>query len=203
MDRSGKESFIRVATIADAPMLLEIYAPYVKNTAITFEYDVPSEEEFKRRIEHILRKYPYLVAESNGEIVGYAYAGPFHERPAYEWAVETSIYVRQDKKHLGIGKQLYGELEKFLKLQNILNLNACIAYPEIEDEYLTKNSVQFHRHLGYETVGEFHKCGFKFNRWYNVVWMEKQIGEHSEQPLPVKSFAEIICPSIRRVWGVD
>ena len=183
---------IRTATVADVPALLEIYAPYVMNTAITFEYEVPTEEEFRRRVEHVLSKYPYLVAERRGEIVGYAYASTFHTRPAYGWAVETSIYIRQDKKRLGIGKELYEELERLLRLQNILNLNACIAYPEIEDEYLTKNSVQFHQHLGYERIGEFHKCGFKFNRWYNMVWMEKHIGGHSDNPLPVKSYGEIM-----------
>ena len=184
------EIIIRTATPEDAKELLEIYAPYVKNTAITFEYEVPSEDEFKKRIEQVLEKYPYLVAENNGEIVGYAYASAFHSRAAYQWGVETSIYVKKCKRNSGIGKVLYQELERILKLQNILNLNACIAYPEVEDEYLTKNSVEFHQHLGYELIGEFHKCGYKFNRWYNMVWMEKHIGEHSEEPLPVIPFRE-------------
>lgn len=186
-----EDVFIRIATAEDASALLQIYAPYVKNTAITFEYNVPSEDEFRRRIECVLNRYPYLVAEIDGEIVGYAYATAFHERPAYGWGVETSIYVKQDMKKRGIGKALYMELERLLTLQNILNLNACIAYPETEDEYLTKNSVSFHQHLGYRLVGEFYKCGFKFNRWYNVVWMEKHIGVHSDNPLKVKSFNEI------------
>ena len=186
-----EDVFIRIATAEDASALLQIYAPYVKNTAITFEYNVPSEDEFRRRIECVLNRYPYLVAEIDGEIVGYAYATAFHERPAYGWGVETSIYVKQDMKKRGIGKALYMELERLLALQNILNLNACIAYPETEDEYLTKNSVSFHQHLGYRLVGEFYKCGFKFNRWYNVVWMEKHIGVHSDNPLKVKTFNEI------------
>ena len=171
-----KEVRIRIATIEDAKELLEIYGPYVENTAITFEYEVPSQDEFKKRIENILNKYPYLVAENQGEIVGYAYASSFHSRAAYQWSVETSIYIKQDQRNSGVGKALYQELERILKLQNILNLNACIAYPETEDEYLTKNSVEFHEHLGYRMVGEFHKCGYKFDRWYNMVWMEKHIG---------------------------
>lgn len=187
-----KEVRIRIATIEDTKELLEIYAPYVKSTAITFEYEVPSKDEFKRRIENILNKYPYLVAENQGEIVGYAYASSFHSRAAYQWSVETSIYIKQEQKNLGIGKALYLELERLLKLQNILNLNACIAYPETEDEYLTKNSVEFHEHLGYRMVGEFHKCGYKFDRWYNMVWMEKHIGEHLEEPLPVVPFKELM-----------
>ena len=190
-----KETIIRIATIEDAKALLEIYAPYVKNTAITFEYEVPSEDEFKKRIEKTLNKYPYLVAENQGEIVGYAYASAFHSRAAYQWDVETSIYIKQDQRNSGVGKALYLELERLLKLQNILNLNACIAYPETEDEYLTKNSVEFHEHLGYQMVGEFHKCGYKFDRWYNMVWMEKHIGEHLEKPLSVISFKEIMAQS--------
>ena len=182
---------IRTASAADAPALLKIYRPYVENTAITFEYDVPSTEEFASRIQHTLRKYPYLVAEEKGTLLGYAYAGPFHERPAYDWAVETSIYVDQSCRKMGIGGKLHHALEEVLKLQGILTLNACIAYPEAEDEYLTKNSVEFHRHLGYDMVGEFHNCGYKFDRWYHMVWMEKMIGEHrSGQDFP-KKFPQI------------
>lgn len=182
---------IRVVTKEDAKELLEIYRPYVEKTAITFEWEVPSLQEFEERIEHVLEKYPYLAAVREDEIVGYAYAGSFHTRAAYDWAVETTVYVREDQKKTGVGKQLYLALEKALALQNILNLNACIGYPEVEDEHLTKNSVQFHDHLGYRFVGEFYKCGYKFGRWYNMVWMEKFIGEHTEKPLAVKRFREI------------
>lgn len=177
---------IRMATPADAQILLDIYAPYVENTAITFEYDVPSVKEFTSRIEHTLIKYPYLVAEENGKILGYAYASPFHDRPAYDWAVETSIYVDQTIRHLGIGRKLHDALENTLRDQGILNMNACIAYPPEEDEYLDKNSVEFHSHMGYRLVGEFYKCGYKFNRWYNMVWMEKLIGEHLSDQKPPK-----------------
>lgn len=185
-----KEWVIRTAKTEEARKLLEIYAPYVIDTAITFEYDVPSVEEFQRRIENTLQKYPYLVAECNGEILGYAYASSFHTRAAYAWAVETSVYVRLDRKKLGIGKALYEELERQLKMQNILNLYACIAYPQEEDEHLTKDSVRFHERMGFELIGEFHQCGFKFNRWYNMVWMEKHIGEHVGEPYAVKRFGE-------------
>lgn len=182
---------IRIAVKEDAYKLLEIYKPYVERTAITFEYDVPSVQEFEERIMHILEKYPYLVAERNGEIVGYAYAGSFHSRAAYGWAVETTVYVRQDQKKTGIGKKLYDALEKVLAAQNILNLNACIAYPVKKDAYLTKNSVQFHEHLGYRFVGEFQKCGYKFGHWYNMVWMEKHIGEHPDNPPEVKCLEDV------------
>ena len=177
---------IRMANPADAQALLNIYAPYVINTAITFEYDVPSVEEFASRIAHSLEKYPYLIAEEGGNILGYAYASPFHDRPAYDCAVETSIYVDQNIKHRGIGRKLHDALESTLREQGILNMNACIAYPPEEDEHLDKNSVEFHAHMGYRLVGEFYKCGYKFNRWYNMVWMEKLIGEHLSDQKPPK-----------------
>ncbi len=182
---------IRIATLEDAKRLLDIYTPYIEKTAITFEYSIPSIEEFKSRISNTLNKYPYLVAEKDNKILGYAYASPFKERAAYDWAVETTIYVDKDMRKMGIGKILYDSLEKVLLAQNILNLNACIAYPIIEDEYLTKNSVNFHKHLGYRLVGEFYQCGYKFNRWYNMVWMEKHIGSHIKNQPPIKTFEEV------------
>lgn len=181
---------IRTATLSDAQALLNIYSPYVEHTAITFEYDVPSVEEFASRIKNTLQKYPYLVAEKNGRLLGYAYASPFHERPAYDWAVETSIYVDQNIKHQGIGRRLHDALEDALRSQGILNMNACIAYPPEEDEYLDKNSVEFHTHMGYRLVGEFYKCGYKFHRWYNMVWMEKLLDPEVKHPKPIKWMEE-------------
>mgnify|MGYP002524580912 CR=1 FL=1 len=169
---------IRKAVPNDAEALLKIYAPYVKDTAVTFEYDVPTIGEFKNRIANITKKYPYLVAIRDNKIVGYTYANTFKDRAAYDYAVETTVYVDKSCKKSGIGKALYLELEKALAAKNIINLYACIAYPENDDEYLTKNSVQFHEHLGYKLVGRFHKCGYKFGRWYDMVWMEKFLSAH-------------------------
>jgi len=182
---------IRAAKAADAPALLGIYAPYVRETAITFEHDVPSEDEFRSRIENTLALYPYLFAEECGEILGYAYAWRFRTRQAYAWDAETSIYIRTDKRKSGIGRMLYEELEKILSMQGVLNLYAGVAYAEKEDEYLTKNSYDFHLHMGYRTAGIFSRCGFKFNRWYDVAWLEKYLGGHCENPPPVKPFSEI------------
>ena len=112
MSTLKKEIVIRVAALDDAEELLEIYAPYVRETAITFEYEVPSPEEFRERIAHTLEKYPYLVAEHDGKIEGYAYVSPFKERAAYAWAVETSIYVDQNCKRMGIGKNLHSTLSE-------------------------------------------------------------------------------------------
>lgn len=182
---------IRTASEADAEQLLKIYRPYVENTAITFEYEVPSVEEFAGRIQNTLKRYPYLVAETGEGVVGYAYVSAFKERAAYDWSVETSIYVSTDKKQLGIGRQLYEALEKILNKQGILNVNACIAYPKEEDEHLTLDSVHFHEKLGYQMVGRFHDSGYKFNRWYDMVWMEKMIGEHLENQPGIILFPDL------------
>lgn len=182
---------IRIAREEDAPALLHIYAPYVKDTAITFEYDAPSEAEFRARIRRVQERYPYLVAESGGEVLGYAYVGAFKERAAYDWAVETSVYVDRARRRDGVGGRLYARLEECLRVQGILNLNACIAYPEPEDEYLTQDSVKFHERLGYRMAGRFHRCGYKFGRWYDMVWMEKEIGPHLAQQPPIRSFPEV------------
>lgn len=173
---------IREGQVEDAEALLAIYAPYVEHTAITFEYEVPTPEEFAERIRQTKKQYPYLAAEQDGKLLGYAYAGQFHAREAYAWAVETSIYVAEDCKHMGIGGRLHAALEEALKSQGFLNMNACIAYVPKEDEYLTNNSVEFHAHLGYRMVGQFYQCGYKFGRWYDMVWMEKLIGEHGANP---------------------
>ena len=169
---------IRSAAPPDAARLLQIYAYYVANTAISFEYEVPTVEEFRSRIVNTLQKYPYIVLEEDGVIQGYAYAGAFKSRAAYRHSCEVSIYVDREAGGKGYGRSLYEALEKELKARGILNLYACVAVPIVEDEYLTHNSEQFHQHLGYRRVGEFRKCACKFNRWYNMVWMEKIIGEH-------------------------
>lgn len=168
---------IRDVKNTDIPFLLQIYDYYVKNTAISFEYQTPSVLEFKNRIEKITRHYPYLVAIIDNKIVGYAYARSMSDRDAYMYCCELSVYVDKSATKCGVGKALYKELEKRLHDIGILNLYACIASPICEDEYLTDNSVRFHEHMGFKKVGEFHKCGYKFKRWYNIVWMEKIIKE--------------------------
>ncbi|MFR2320066.1 MAG: N-acetyltransferase family protein [Enterocloster sp.] len=182
---------IQVASVDDAEELLAIYAPYVEKTAITFEYEIPSIEEFKGRIAHVLERFPYLKAVEAGKILGYAYVSPFKERAAYSWAVETSIYVDENVKHKGVGRKLHEALETVLKEQGILNMEACIGYPEEEDGYLDKNSARFHAHMGYRMVGEFKKCGYKFDRWYNMVWMEHIIGEHQTHMAYPERFPQI------------
>lgn len=179
-------AIVRDASLEDAPRILEIYAYYVENTAITFEYDVPSPEEFEGRMRRTMERYPYLVIEKDGIIEGYAYAGPFVGRAAYDWSSELTIYLAHDARGEGFGRKLYESLEERLKSMGILNLYACIGYPRLDDEYLTQNSAQFHTHLGFELVGTFHDCGYKFGRWYDMIWMEKIIGTHTNDMRPVR-----------------
>ena len=197
----GNEIEIRVATPDDADALLAVYAPYVTDTAISFECEVPTVEEFRCRIARTLERYPYLVALQDGKIAGYAYAGPFVGRAAYDWSVETSIYVARHARRSGLGRALYTALENILREMGVLNLNACIGYPKKEDEYLTTNSVDYHRHLGYAWVGRFHDSGCKFGRWYDMVWMEKIIGNHPENPEPIRPFPEVRA-IIRECYGI-
>ena len=198
MDASGL--YLRPACPSDAPALRAIYAPYVEKTAITFEYTVPDVGEFAARMHTTLRRYPYLVAMRGGEIVGYAYAGAFGERVAYAWAAEMSIYLREDQRRQGTGRRLYAALEALLRAQHVQTLYACIAYPNgSDDAHLTKNSAQFHAHLGYRLVGEFSRCGYKFGTWYSMVWMEKHIGAHEAAPQPVLPFPELAPETVRGI----
>lgn len=251
----------RVARPEDAEALLAIYAPYVEETAITFEYEVPSVEAFRARIAHTLETYPYIVAieeqEANAgtldadgvpassapasgadtvtgahrtseHIIGYAYVGRLHERAAYDWSVETSIYVDRRARKQGLGRQLYERLEAILRAMHIISVNACIAYPGTinaaadvasavdrsqtdlregtadsdasigEDPYLNTNSPDFHAHLGYRLVGHFHACAYKFDRWYDMIWMEKWIAPHPAKPEAMIPFLELPAEVVER-----
>ena len=184
---------IRKATENDAEALLNIYAYYVANTAVSFEYEVPTLEEFTNRIKTTLPNYPYLVAVADGRIAGYIYAGRLGTRAAYAWSAITSIYIDKQFHGMGIGKKLYAELERILKKQNVVNVYARVAEPIEEDEYLTNNSALFHKAIGYEVSGRWHKCGNKFGRWYNLIEMEKIIGEHICPPkefIPYENLSE-------------
>ena len=182
---------IRNATMDDAGRILAIYDYYVKNTAVTFEYNTPSLTEFKRRMEKTMLRYPYLVIEEDGVIRGYAYAGALNERAAYDWSCETTIYLDRTRRKCGMGCKLYEALEDALGKMGVLNLYACSGSPEQDDEYLTKNSAEFHAHLGFTEVGRFHKCGYKFGRWYHMIWMGKTIGEHRDNQRPVTNYPDL------------
>ena len=176
---------IRQCLLSDAERLIEVYAPYVQDTAVSFEYDVPSIEEFQQRIRSTLQKFPYIAAVQNGKIIGYAYASPFKLREAYKYSVELSIYLSGECRRKGVGSRLYGLLEQILAAQGILNLNVCIAVPKVPDVHLNFDSLRFHERMGYTLVGTFHNSGYKFDTWYDMVWMEKMIGPHKTPQQPV------------------
>ena len=166
---------IRSATPGDAAAIWSIYRYYVEHTAISFEITMPTQEQIRQRIEKVLCGFPYLVAELNGKVIGYAYAGHFIPREAYYHCAEVSIYISRENHRSGIGRMLYDALIGQLRDQGITQIYACIGVPEIEDEYLTNNSAQFHAHMGFREVGRFCNSGKKFGRFYHMIWMEKLI----------------------------
>lgn len=179
---------VRDAELKDAGRILDIYAYYVQNTAVTFECDIPGLPEFEDRMRNTMKRYPYLVIEKDGQVQGYAYAGAFIGRAAYDWSCELTIYLDPCMQKCGLGRRLYEALEERLGEMGILNLYACIAFTETEDEYLDQNSADFHAHLGFSKAGLFQRCGYKFGRWYDMIWMEKVIGEHRRNQPPVKLY---------------
>lgn len=171
---------IRLAKPSDARSLLDIYAPYVENTAITFEYEVPTIEDFAIRIEKTLGKYPYLVAEEDGVVLGYAYASTYYARAAYDQAVELSVYVSQDARGKGVGSKLYDALEDLLDQMGYVHFLACISLPN-------EASLALHRKRGYQQVAHFPKIGYKFNRWHDIVWLQKSLDKEAR---PIKLLKE-------------
>lgn len=175
--------------------MLAIYAPYVERTSVSFEYDVPSREEFHSRLHRVQSFYPWLVAEAGGRVLGYVYASRFHPRAAYDWSVETSIYLDEHVRGRGLGRRLYDALETCLKAQGVLTAYACIAHAPEPDEYLDHASILFHERMGYRLTGTFPNCGYKFGRWYGMVWMEKRLvapdAPESLRPAPLLPFPEV------------
>ena len=167
---------IRPATEADAAEILNIYAPYITDTAITFEYDVPTLEEFTGRIRHTLEKYPYLVAEQNGKILGYAYVGPFHDRAAYDWAVESTIYCAPDARGFGVGDTLYRALLDILDGMGYWNVYALVADPNPASE-------RIHARLGFTCVGREPHTAYKFG-WLGLStwWLPLRRGNEKPEP---------------------
>ncbi|WP_405726666.1 GNAT family N-acetyltransferase [Anaerotignum sp.] len=175
---------LRLVTVADAAELVSIYAPYVEQTAVTYEYEVPSVEEFQGRIANTTKNYPYLAAVENGVILGYAYASAFHPRAAFRWTAEVTVYLRKEAHGRGIGRMLYEALEEKLKQQNVQTAIALIADPNPE-------SVAFHEKMGYRVAGRLTNCAYKLGQWRGMYYMEKFLGEHAGEPTPFCSCSEI------------
>ncbi|WP_155971739.1 GNAT family N-acetyltransferase [Streptococcus ruminantium] len=161
---------IRSVRPSDVEELVAIYAPYVEETVITFETQVPTATEFADRIEKILEKFPYLVAEEEGRILGYAYASTYYPRAAYDWTVELSIYISQKARGQGIGNLLYSHLEKELIARGFKNFMACISLPN-------PASLALHEKMGYKQVAHLKKVGYKFGNWHDIVWLQKSLVE--------------------------
>jgi len=169
------EIIIRPVTPEDAEELVSIYAPYVLETAVTYEYEVPSVEEFRGRIGNTIKNYPYLAAVEDGIILGYAYASAFHPRAAFRWSAEVTVYLRKEAHGRGIGRMLYEALEVILKKQNVQTVIALIADPNLE-------SVAFHEKLGYRVAGRLTNCAYKLGQWRGMYYMEKFLGTHDGEP---------------------
>lgn len=166
---------IREVRKEDTGKIREIYAPYIMNTAITFRDELSDFEENKKEIKAISESHAYVVAEEDGEILGYAYAAPIRSQMAYLHSVETSIYLKPAAKGKNIGRKLYEKLFEMLKTKGYSNLYAVIAVSNEPDEYLPDGSVAFHKAMGFDIVGKLNNCGKKFGHVYSVVWMEKII----------------------------
>lgn len=172
---------IRLATEQDVPRILEIYRPYVENTACSFEYTVPTLAEFTKRFLGITAQFPWLVWEEKGTVLGYAYGSRPFERAAYQWCAEASVYLCSEACRKGIGKQLYAALEQLLQRQGYRKLYAIIT----EDN---EASVAFHRAAGYRHTATMPNCGYKFGKWHGIVWMEKDLNTWDappREPIPI------------------
>lgn len=171
---------IRPVDISDAAAILSIYAPYIESTAFTFETVVPSLEEYEQRIRTNTSSYPWLVAVDNGKVIGYAYASRHRERAAYQWTVESSVYVAEDYHHAGVAKQLYEALFELLKSAGFVNVFAVITLPN-------PKSYAFHQKMGFEPVCVYKNIGFKLGRWHDVAWLQKTVNPHSAEPVSPRS----------------
>ncbi|MES2386777.1 MAG: arsinothricin resistance N-acetyltransferase ArsN1 family B [Bacteroidota bacterium] len=170
---------IRNARPEDAEAFCAIYAPYVINSAVSFETEAPDEEEMRRRMAKNMEKYPWLVADINGEVAGYAYASAHRDRAAYGWSVETSVYVSERFKRRGIGLTLYKELIARLRKIGVVNLYGIITLPNVA-------STSLHEAAGFRPLIIFPEIGYKLGKWHNVGWWEMRLNENADNPGALK-----------------
>ena len=180
-----QDTHVRMATLEDAAEIYAIYEPYILNTTVTFEYDRIPIEDFKKRMEGVMKKYPWLVYEENGKILGYAYASNFHTRAAYAWDSELSIYLKDTCRGKGIGTALYNRLLELLEKQGIYTVYAYISMPN-------PDSIAFHEKYGFTVDGVHKNTGYKFNRWLDLTLLSKTLRECKGVPEPVKTVWEVI-----------
>lgn len=166
---------IRLAVLKDVPGILEIYSPFILETAVTFEETVPDETTFWERIQGIMSEFPYLVCEINGRIAGYAYASGYRSRASYRWTKEVSVYIHPDFQRKRVAHALYTSLFEMVRYQGIADLLAIITIPN-------DPSVSFHEYFGFIKCGEFSKVGYKMEQWQNVGWFELFIQDEKQAP---------------------
>ena len=187
--KKGGFIVIRIAQKKDAKAIQAIYSPYVKNTTITFDYEVPSIVDFETKIEKTLNHYPFLVYEHYGEVIGYAYAHPYMEKAAYQWSAVLTVYLNEQHTGLRIGQALYQSLIDLLSFQGFKNIYACVTIPN-------EKSKRLHESFGFREVGFFKEAGFKNGKWYAINWFEKRIGSFGEMPEAVIPFKELEIKTI-------
>jgi len=175
---------IRLAEKSDAAALLNIYAPYILDTSITFEYEVPSTAEFAARIQNITQNFPWLICEIDGQAAGYIYAAPYKTRAAFQWDTEISVYLSPAFHRKGIASALYSCLEPMITAQGYLNLYALITVPN-------PVSVSFHESKGFRPVCIYRSTGFKLGAWHDMTVLEKQLATLPDHPQPCKTFQEL------------
>lgn len=175
---------IRIANTRDAAGILAIYSPYVESTSFTFETEVPSLPAFAERIDMYLQNWPWLVCEIEGVIAGYAYAGRHRERTAYQWCVESSIYIHHDFQKRGIARALYSALFEILITQGFRTVYAVINLPN-------DKSVRFHEGFGFKWFATYEKVGYKLGQWKNVGWWQLSINEYGDEPEAPVKFIEL------------
>jgi L-amino acid N-acyltransferase YncA len=166
---------IRPVQMQDAKAVLSIYKPYIESSATTFETTVPPVEEFAARIKTYTEKYPWLVAVDEGEVIGYAYASRHRDREAYQWCVESSVYVLEEYHHTGIAKELYVKLFDILQRSGYVNVYAGVTLPN-------PKSYTFHTKMGFEPIGVYKNIGYKSGKWHDVAWLVKTINPHTDDP---------------------
>jgi L-amino acid N-acyltransferase YncA len=180
---------IRLITEKDAGEVLEIYKPYVQDTIISFEYEVPSLEEFTQRIKAYTSEYPWLVCLLNGKIIGYAYASKHRDRTAYQWSVDSAVYLSPAIHRKGIGRILYESLFSILRLQGYFNVYAGISLPN-------EKSIRFHETMGFEKIGIYKKTGYKHGSWHDTAWFQLQLVEHKLNPSIPGKISELADTSL-------
>ena len=185
---------IRFARPGDAGAILAIYAPFVTDTATTFECEAPSERAFADRIAGIAAVYPYIVHERAGEVLAYAYASKHMERAAYAWDVQTSVYAAPEARGTGVARALYAALFTLLGELGYCNAYAVITTPNPRSE-------RFHASFGFEAAGVHYKSGYKLGAWHDVAWMQKRIGEYPAAPVPPRPVSALPPEFCRAVFA--